>query len=66
MAVVGLLVGCADQAPEEDSGGVPAGDAAASTLPAALDFTAPLVGGGVFDGSELAERPVVFWFWAPT
>ena len=35
-------------------------------VPAALDFRAQLVGGGEFDGSELAGRPVVFWFWAPT
>ena len=31
-----------------------------------LDFTAPLVGGGTFDGAAYGERPVVLWFWAPT
>jgi hypothetical protein len=31
-----------------------------------LQFEAPLVGGGAFDGAAYGERPVVFWFWAPT
>ena len=35
-------------------------------VPAALDFRAPLVGGGEFDGAKYAGRPVAFWFWAPT
>ncbi len=35
-------------------------------VPEALRFTAPLVGGGEFDGSAVAGRPVAFWFWAPT
>ena len=35
-------------------------------VPAALDFRAPLVGGGEFDGASYAGRPVAFWFWAPT
>lgn len=30
-----------------------------------LQFTAPLVGGGQFDGASLAGTPVAFWFWAP-
>lgn len=38
-------------------------DAAA---PAALQFAAPLVGGGKFDGADVAGSPVVLWFWAPT
>ncbi|MEY4174156.1 MAG: hypothetical protein RI900_1321 [Actinomycetota bacterium] len=33
--------------------------------PAALRFTAPLVGGGTLDASTLADKPTVFWFWAP-
>ena len=32
----------------------------------ALQFTAPLVGGGEFVGASLVGRPVAFWFWAPT
>ena len=50
-----------------------AGDAAtiddAATVeaaPAALQFSAPLVGGGELDASTLAGKPTVFWFWAPT
>jgi hypothetical protein len=35
-------------------------------VPAALQFSAPLVGGGEFDGAETAGTPTVFWFWAPT
>ncbi len=35
-------------------------------VPEALQFTAPLVGGGTFDGTASAGRPTVFWFWAPT
>ncbi|HSL73211.1 MAG TPA: hypothetical protein VK853_02030 [Ilumatobacteraceae bacterium] len=35
-------------------------------VPAALQFTAPLVGGGEFDGATVADKPTLFWFWAPT
>ncbi len=45
---------------------VPGSDTPGADVPAALDFRAPLVGGGEFDGTEFAGRPVVFWFWAPT
>lgn len=41
----------------------PAGDPAA--VPEALQFTAPLVGGGEIDVASLAGRPVLLWFWAP-
>lgn len=34
-------------------------------VPAALQFTAPLVGGGEIELGELAGRPVLLWFWAP-
>jgi hypothetical protein len=34
--------------------------------PAALQFSAPLVGGGELDATSLAGKPTVFWFWAPT
>ena len=39
---------------------------AAIVVPEALAFTAPLVGGGEFDGAAMAGKPTVFWFWAPT
>ena len=41
-------------------------DAAPTVVPAALQFSAPLVGGGTFDGAAAAGKPTVFWFWAPT
>lgn len=34
-------------------------------VPQILDFSAPLVGGGTLEGSDLAGAPVAFWFWAP-
>ena len=37
-----------------------------ATVPKLLEFTAPLVGGGEFDGTSVVGRPVAFWFWAPT
>ena len=39
---------------------------AAVVVPEVLAFTAPLVGGGTFDGATTAGKPTVFWFWAPT
>lgn len=44
-------------ADEAESGGV---------VPAALRFTAPLIGGGEIVGDELAGKPTAFWFWSPT
>ena len=53
----------------------PATDASADTDPAAtaplvvpeaLQFVAPLVGGGEIDAATLADKPTVLWFWAPT
>jgi len=38
----------------------------AAVVPEVLAFTAPLVGGGTFDGAAAAGKPTVFWFWAPT
>ena len=35
-------------------------------VPESLQFSAPLVGGGVFDGSAYVGQPLAFWFWAPT
>ncbi len=46
--------------------GDPATTEPAVVVPEALQFTAPLVGGGTFDGPALAGKPTVFWFWAPT
>jgi hypothetical protein len=44
----------------------PASTEPAVVVPEALQFTAPLVGGGTFDGAAVAGKPTVFWFWAPT
>lgn len=52
----------ATAAPEQQA---PAGGDAAATVPAALQFTAPLVGGGEIEMGTLAGRPVLLWFWAP-
>lgn len=47
--------------------GTPATETPAAAPIELLSFTAPLVGGGSFDGAGYAtERPVAFWFWAPT
>lgn len=34
-------------------------------VPAALDFTAPTVDGGTFEGASLAGQDAVVYFWAP-
>lgn len=47
-------------APDDGSGSAVVGDA-----PEALQFTAPLVGGGDIEMAALAGRPVLLWFWAP-
>jgi len=39
---------------------------ATAEVPALLQFTAPLVGGGEFAGAAYAGRATAFWFWAPT
>lgn len=47
------------------------GDATTATTPGAagpigaLQFSAPLVGGGRIDMAELGDKPVLLWFWAP-
>ena len=57
---------------ETTSGATTATDAEATTpaadvaVPEALQFSAPLVGGGEFVGADFVDKPTVFWFWAPT
>ncbi|GAB3038302.1 thiol:disulfide interchange protein [Nocardioides flavus (ex Wang et al. 2016)] len=36
-----------------------------TATPAVLDFTSETVDGDTFDGTSLAGKPTVFWFWAP-
>ena len=43
-----------------------AADADAGAVPALLQFSAPLVGGGSLDAATLANKPTAFWFWSPT
>ena len=61
------LIACGSNAPDAGTTATTTGDAGLdSAVPEALRFTAPLVGGGQFDGAAPAGRPVAFWFWAPT
>ena len=65
VAVTTVLGACASNDP--DLGTAPTAVTSVDTaVPEALRFSAPLVGGGEFDGSAVAGRPVAFWFWAPT
>ena len=61
-SVTAGLAGCGSNA-----AGAPTsfGETAASVA-GPLGFTAPLVGGGAFDGAHHVGTPVAFWFWAPT
>ncbi|MGD9961887.1 TlpA family protein disulfide reductase [Nocardioides sp.] len=70
VALLALLVsGCgtggqdatADETANDDTSTTTAGTA----TPAVLDFTSETVDGDAFDGSTLAGKPTVFWFWAP-
>lgn len=59
----------APSATEAPSGGSRDADVASDAdllVPASLQFTAPLIGGGEIVGDELAGKPTAFWFWSPT
>ena len=72
--VAGLAgVACGGSSGDDAAGPAPSANAsadaptaAADGVPALLQFTAPLVGGGEIAGAELAGKPTAFWFWAPT
>ena len=66
ITLAGLATGCSDATPRADGGSVSTVNPIAVGVPQALNFRAPLVGGGEFDGADFAGRPIVFWFWAPT
>ncbi|QWQ45133.1 redoxin domain-containing protein [Streptomyces sp. YPW6] len=52
--------------PVQPSPSDPSGDTASGpAVPEALRFTATTVDGKPFDGSTLAGKPTVLWFWAP-
>ena len=44
----------------------PSAAAPNAAAPAALQFSAPLVGGGTMDFTQFAGQTVALWFWAPT
>ena len=64
LALLGLLAiaGCGSGSGSDAS----TAGGGAEGVPAGLNFSAPLVGGGEFSGAAMAGRPVAFWFWAPT
>lgn len=65
VAVATTPVACGSNGPDQGTAATTQ-TAVDTAVPEALRFTAPLVGGGEFDGSTVAGRPVAFWFWAPT
>jgi thiol-disulfide isomerase/thioredoxin len=61
-ALVLLLAGCGTQeAPSRASGS----DVIGTGKVADLDFTGTTPDGSTFEGSSLAGKPAVLWFWAP-
>ena len=72
----GLLVSCGDNSSSQTvpadtslaatSPSTPSATGAAVAAPEALQFTAPLVGGGSLDFTQYSGRTVALWFWAPT
>lgn len=62
----------ADTAAPTDSGPAATGAGSdttappAAAAPEALQFAAPLVGGGTIDFTQFAGKTVALWFWAPT
>ena len=62
-----LLTACGSAgSTPSDAGGSPGESGVVALVPAALQFSAPKVGGGTIDFAQYAGRPVVLWFWAPT
>lgn len=52
--------------PASTDGPVDAGSAVVpAEVPDALQFSAPLLGGGDIEMATLAGRPVLLWFWSP-
>ena len=71
MAVVlGAMAGCGCRrspaaTPAPSATAAPGTQATPSAVPAAIDFTAPAVGGGEIDLRAYAGRDLALWFWAP-
>ncbi|HQZ33531.1 MAG TPA: hypothetical protein PK020_03850 [Ilumatobacteraceae bacterium] len=73
IVMVASLAACGKESSSSSSSAVvtqPAPAAGAPAQPAGvpelLQFTAPLVGGGEFDGAQRSGQATAFWFWAPT
>jgi peroxiredoxin len=68
-ALVLLVPGCGTGGQNPTADEAATGDTSTSTsttaTPAVLDFTSETVDGETFDGTSLAGKPTVFWFWAP-
>ncbi|MGD9996309.1 MAG: hypothetical protein AB7L17_17390 [Ilumatobacteraceae bacterium] len=61
-----LATGCASSRSHTADPATVATTGRADGIAAALQFQAPILGGGELDGASLAGRPVLMWFWAPT
>jgi hypothetical protein len=61
VAAVGLVACGQSQTAPTTTTAAPTAD-----VPESLQFSAPILGGGRLDGSSLAGRAVMLWFWAPT
>lgn len=60
----GAAAAPAASSPSGPARGAP-GPASAESAATLLDFTAPLVGGGTFDGRATAGADLAVWFWSP-
>jgi peroxiredoxin len=68
VAAAVLFAGCGSQVPSSQpsqSAQQPGPSVSTDGPPADLDFTAMTVDGKTFDGTTLAGKPVLLWFWAP-
>ena len=70
LALAGALTACGDNRSAADTSAANTSPAVTvapnAAAPAALQFSAPAVGGGTIDFTQFAGKPVVLWFWAPT
>jgi len=64
IAAGATLAGCSSSTPDGQRSGP---DSSATTVAVeALEFSAPLIGGGDIDMRDYAGSAVALWFWAPT
>ena len=64
LTLASVLVACGDSG--NTTSAPPSSATPTLDAPAALQFSAPSVGGGTIDFTQFAGKPVVLWFWAPT